>query len=172
METNPQCSSLARFRAGCRHPSACPSSCRAPAAGIEPASPRLTAGCPYQHALHRNRRVRQSGWPDSNRRSPAPEAGGLARLSHIPSRLVHRRSAQRESNPHVRHGEAVGYRYIIGTFAVPRLSKIESTGWDSNPRRRLTRAESSPLDDQCVLRSGTGGARTLTEPVKSRKFCR
>src|SRR3954471_1719402 len=81
-------------------------------------------------------------------------------------------SAQRESNPHVRHGEAVGYRYIMGTFAVPALSKIESTGWDSNPRRRLTRAESSPLDDQCVLRSGTGGARTLTEPVKSRTFCR
>ena len=32
-------------------------------------------------------------------------------------------SAQRESNPHVRHGEAVGYRYIMGTFAVPELSK-------------------------------------------------
>jgi hypothetical protein len=32
-------------------------------------------------------------------------------------------SAQRESNPHVRHGEAVGYRYIMGTFAAPRLSK-------------------------------------------------
>src|SRR5262249_4548194 len=70
-----------------------------------------------------NRRVRQSGWPDLNRRFPAPEAGGLARLSYIPSRLVHRTSAQRESNPHVRHGEAVGYRYIMGTFAVPGLSK-------------------------------------------------
>ena len=90
-ESNPQGSSLARFRAGCRRPSACPSvDRRAPAAGIEPASSRLTAGCSYQHELHRNRRVRQSGWPDSNRRSPAPEAGGLARLSHIPSRLVHR----------------------------------------------------------------------------------
>ena len=32
-------------------------------------------------------------------------------------------SAQRESNPHVRHGKAVGYRYIMGTFAVPGLSK-------------------------------------------------
>ena len=60
----------------------------APAAGIEPASPRLTAGRSYQHELHRNRRVSQSGWPDSNRRSPAPEAGGLARLSHIPSRSI------------------------------------------------------------------------------------
>ena len=63
---------------------------RAPAAGIEPASPRLTAGRSYQHELHRNCRVRQSGWPDSNRRFPAPKAGGLARLSYIPSRLVHR----------------------------------------------------------------------------------
>ena len=82
-------------------------------------------------------------------------------------------SAQRESNPHFRHGEAAGYRYIMGTIAVPELSKrAESTGWDSNPRRRLTRAVSSPLDDQCLLRSGTGGARTLTEPVKSRTFCR
>ena len=93
---------------------------RAPAAGIEPASPRLTAGYSYQHELHRNRRVRQSGWPDSNRRSPAPEAGGLARLSHIPSRTE---SAQRESNPHVRHGKAVGCRYIMGTFTVPRIVK-------------------------------------------------
>jgi hypothetical protein len=32
-------------------------------------------------------------------------------------------SAQRESNPHVRHGEAVGYRYIMGTIAVPRIVK-------------------------------------------------
>src|SRR5262249_39593750 len=30
-------------------------------------------------------RQKQSGWPDSNRRFPAPEAGGLARLSYIPS---------------------------------------------------------------------------------------
>ena len=52
------------------------------------------------------------------------------------------------------------------------VKETESTGWDSNPRPRLTRAESSPLDDQCLHRSGTGGARTLTEPVKSRTFCR
>src|SRR5208337_541178 len=33
---------------------------RAPAAGIEPASPRLTAGRSYQHELHRNRRLSDS----------------------------------------------------------------------------------------------------------------
>ena len=60
----------------------------APAAGIEPASPRLTAGRSYQHELHRNRRIGQSGWPDLNRRFPAPKAGGLARLSYIPSHLA------------------------------------------------------------------------------------
>ena len=32
-------------------------------------------------------------------------------------------SAQRESNPHVRHGKAVGYRYIMGTITVTELSK-------------------------------------------------
>ncbi len=30
------------------------------------------------------------------------------------------------------------------------LSKIKSTGRDSNPRRRITGAASSPLDDQCL----------------------
>ncbi len=33
------------------------------------------------------------------------------------------RSAQRESNPHVRHGKAVGYRYIMGTLTEAELSK-------------------------------------------------
>src|SRR4051812_24982769 len=32
-------------------------------------------------------------------------------------------SAQRESNPHVRHGKAVGCRYIMGTITVPRIVK-------------------------------------------------
>ena len=32
-------------------------------------------------------------------------------------------SAQRESNPHVRHGKAVGYRYIMGTITILELSR-------------------------------------------------
>ncbi len=43
-------------------------------------------------------------------------------------------SAQRESNPHIRHGKAVGCRYIMGALAFTELSKIKSTGRDSNPR--------------------------------------
>jgi hypothetical protein len=110
-------------------------------------------------------------------------------------------SAQRESNPHFRHGKAAGYRYIHGRlvkelivkdrygrlamqlFRIPQFvaalliarsdrSRKKSTGWDSNPRRRFTRAESLPLDDQCWLLSRIGGARTLTCPVKSRMCCR
>jgi hypothetical protein len=71
------------------------------------------------------------------------------------------------------------------------LSKrAESTGWDSNPRPRLTRAESSPLDDQCSigvgpeglepspnrLRAGRSAARTsvpiglASRPGRSRTF--
>ena len=61
------------------------------------------------------------------------------------------RSAQRESNPHFRLGKAVGCRYIMGTQDQTELSKNKSTGWDSNPRRRITGAVSSPLDDQCGI---------------------
>ena len=80
-------------------------------------SGRLTAACPYQHELHRNK------------------------------------SIQRESNPHFRHGEPAGFRYIMDANVLIGLSKnhIESTGWDSNPRCRITGAESSPLNDQCLI---------------------
>jgi hypothetical protein len=52
-------------------------------------------------------------------------------------------SAQRESNPHIRHGEAAGSRYIMGAEILVELSKIRApdhgySPWcpDSNPRRR------------------------------------
>jgi hypothetical protein len=171
-ESNPQGSSLARFRAGCRHRSACPS---------ESSS---SGGRNRTRVLPVNSRALvPARTPPESSRQPVGMAGFEPALSCSRSRRISQAfphpessrsptSAQRESNPHVRHGEAVGYRYIMGTFAVPGLSKIESTGWDSNPRRRLTRAGSSPLDDQCLHPDGTGGARTLTEPVKSRTFCR
>jgi hypothetical protein len=46
----------------------------AAAAGIEPASGRLTVAFPYQHGTHR---IDQSAWSDLNRRSRAPEARGV-----------------------------------------------------------------------------------------------
>ncbi len=46
-------------------------------------------------------------------------AGTRARLSHT---LISE-SAQRESNPHFRHGKAAGYRYIMGAKIRSKLSK-------------------------------------------------
>jgi hypothetical protein len=59
---------------------------RAPAGGLEPPIVALTRRCLtiWPHRYREGFFLVQSGWPDSNRRSPAPEAGGLARLSHIP----------------------------------------------------------------------------------------
>ena len=47
---------------------------KAAAAGIEPASGRLTAAFPYQHGNHR---INKSGRLDLNQRSRAPEARGF-----------------------------------------------------------------------------------------------
>ena len=81
-------------------------------------------------------------------------------------------SAQRESNPHFRHGKAAGYRYIMGASNHwSNCQRTKSTGWDSNPRRRITGAESWPLDDQCFSFSGIRGARTLADLVKSKACC-
>jgi hypothetical protein len=68
-------------------------------------------------------------------------------------------SAQRELNPHFRHGKAAGCRYIMGANVVCRIVKepLRSTGRDSNPRRRITGAVSLPLDDQCLLSVGSEG---------------
>ena len=150
---NPQGSSLARVRIGCRRQSACPSviqvdsgirttSCEAPAGGVEPPIVALT-GRRLTVRPHRYRTVGMAGF------EPAISCSRSRRIEpgFPTSRLA---SAQRESNPHFRHGKAVGCRYIMGTGHRSRIVKeTESTGWDSNPRRRITGAESSPLDDQC-----------------------
>jgi hypothetical protein len=104
-------------------------------------------------------------------RSPDFESGAVTHRLALPSSLL-RSSAQRESNPRFRHGKAVGYHYNMGTCDRSRIvNESGSTGWDSNPRRRITGAESSPLDDQCKNRTGTRGARTLTHLVKSQALC-
>jgi hypothetical protein len=82
----------------------------------------------------------QSGRLDLNQRSRAPEARGLARLSHI---LMFKQSAQPELNRHIRPGKAAGCRYIMGASSIAtKLSRIKSTGPDSNRRIRITSAES------------------------------
>ena len=91
-----------------------------------------------------------------------------SKLSHTPPK-----STQPESNRHFLHGKQIGIRYIMGALSDFELSKNESTGRESNPRRRITGAESSPLDDQCLfVASGTRRARTVTSLVKSQVCCR
>ena len=103
----------------------------------------------------------QSGRRDLNPRSRAPEARGMP---GFPTSCLFK-SAQRESNPHFRHGKAAGCRYIMGAQKCAELSNNKSTGRDSNPRRRITGAVSSPLDDQCLsvgpegLEPSPGGLR-------------
>jgi hypothetical protein len=90
-ESNPQGSSLDRFRDGCHHPLACPSVFANNCGGRNRTCVR---------ALNRRLPVPARAPPQSSRRSwirtraptghggpvgpPAPEAGGLARLSHTP----------------------------------------------------------------------------------------
>ena len=119
----------------------------------------------------RVRRITKSGRPDLNRRSRAPEARGIP---GFPTSC--HKSAQRESNPHFRHGKAAGCRYIMGALdhrcaAVPcaGLSKTKSTGRDSNPRRRITGAESSPLDDPC-LSVGPVGIEPTSSGLRDRRI--
>jgi hypothetical protein len=157
-ESNPQGSSLARVRAGCRRRSACPSEFFSSGGRNRTCVPPVNSRVPVPARA-----------PPESSRHPVGMAGFEPALSCSRSRRIGQAfphpesprsptSAQRESNPHVRHGEAVGYRYIMGTIAVPELSKrAESTGWDSNPRPRVTSAESSPLDDQCSIGVGPEG---------------
>ena len=113
---------------------------QAAVAGIEPASGRLTVAFPYQHGTHRIASVclRRSCTlferpPDvllheldcpvirlnvqanclSLQRKPNECSDASRRCSEF-GRHEKTESARRESNPHIRHGKAVGCRYITG----------------------------------------------------------
>ena len=67
------------------------------------------------------------------------------------------KSAQWESNPHIRHGKAVGCRYIMGAWLEARLSKIIRAPGGTRtlvaadqPTVGARGAVSLPLDDQCL----------------------
>ncbi len=80
-----------------------------------------------------------------------------------------RESARRGSNPHFRHGQAAGSRYITGAsiassnriVCIRRLrivkERTESAGRESNPRLRLTRAASVRPDPRRLKRLGPEG---------------
>jgi hypothetical protein len=91
----------------------------APPMGLEPTTFSVT-GRRALRLLHGG--VFQSGWPDSNRRSPGPEPGGLPTFPTSRSS----QSTQRESNPHVHLGKVAGFRYI--------MSARQWLRWGSNPQ--------------------------------------
>ena len=82
--------------------------------------------------------------PDANR-----SAGQRFHTDSRTDLLGTRKSAQRELNPHFRHGKATGCRYIMGAKWCAELSMSKSTERESNPRHRITKAVSSPLDYRC-----------------------
>ena len=114
---------------------------KAAAAGIEPASRRLTAAYPYQHGSHRIIKVRTAGFEPAiscarGTRNP--------RLSHV---LKQERPAGIEPALPPWQGSRLPLHH--GRLSVTtKLSNSESTGPDSNRRHRITGAESWPLDDQ------------------------
>ena len=153
-ESNPQGSSLGRFRGGCHHPLACPS---------------VQTGCGGRNrtcdvTLNRRPPVPTQAPPQSKsgRRDLNPRSRSRDHARVVPGGIPGFPTScsperQRESNPHFRHGKAAGCRYIMGASWCAELSNNRSTGRDSNPRRRITGAVSSPLDDQCITSVGPEG---------------
>ena len=119
---------------------------KAAVAGIEPASGRLTVAFPYQHRTHRITSVRTAGFEPAVSRS---QGRRIARLSYV---LRQTRSRERPAGVEpalppwqgdrlpLHHGRLVGSRIV---------KDRQSTGRESNPRRRCTGAVSWPLDHQC-----------------------
>ena len=128
----------------------------APAAGIEPATKRLTVALPYQHRTHRNvNGVRRNRATDSKHRLE-PRISGHERPCQgrrQPATPPRTQSAQRESNSHFLHGKQMGYHYTMDAKCITtKLSKM--------PRHQEHRAGIEPasprydggvlpLDHQC-----------------------
>ena len=142
---------------------------KAAAAGIEPASARLTAAHPYQHGNHRITSVRTAGFEPA---VSCAQSRRIARLSYV---LKRTRSRERPAGVEPALPPWQGDRLPLHHGRrgwKPNCQRTQSTGRDSNPRHRSTGAASSPLDHQCVSFSGTSGARTRTRLVKSQGCCR
>ena len=141
-ESNPQGSSLDRFRGGCHRPLACPS-VKAAVAGIEPASGRLTAAYPYQHGSHRIS-VRTAGFEPA---ISCARGTRNTRLSYVlfnqerPAGVEPALPPWQGGRLPLHHGRSC---------RVPDCQRTQSTGRESNPRHRSTGAASSPLDHQCM----------------------
>ena len=92
---------------------------QAPAAGIEPATKRLTVALPYQHRTHRNVKWRET---DSNHRPPGYEPG---ELPTAPSRKAP--SGSRTHTSAMARQQATATSWAQNCITT-KLSKIEAVG--------------------------------------------
>jgi hypothetical protein len=127
---------------------------QAAVAGVEPAIVSLTGSC-LTVWPHRNRQVRTVGFEPTLSGSPTTAirrgARRISRLSYVLNVNKQKRPAGVEPALPPWQGSRLPLHH--GRFeSLIELSKNRSTGWDSNPRRRITSAESSPLDDQCFFK--------------------
>ena len=136
----------------------------AAAAGIEPASGRLTAAFPYQHRTHRIdvSPFSQDGWIRTSGLVLPRHAG--CQTSPRPESIASERPAGVEPALPPWQGSRLPLHH--GRLLAAGLSKIESTGRDSNPRRRITGAESWPLDDQCLSDAESRASRVARTAFK------
>ena len=148
------------------------SSARAPAEGFEPPIVALT-GRRLTIRPHRSRNsVGMAGF------EPAISCSRSRRISHA---FPHPdRSAQRESNPHIRLGKAVGFRYIMGTdhSLAPNCQRNRGHRVGLEPtsphygcgvfaaRRPVQKSQLTSGSDRCIS-NGTRGARTLTPRLRA-----
>ena len=136
---------------------------QAAVAGIEPATRRLTAAYPYQHGSHRIMSGRTVGFEPTiscfrsrrnGRAFPRPES------QERPAGVEPALPPWQGGRLPLHHGRLVGNQVV---------KDRESTGRDSNPRRRITKAVSSPLDHRCLLLSvGLVGIEPTSSGLRDR----
>ena len=106
----------------------------------------------------------QSGRPDLNRRSRAPEARGIP---GFPTSCLWRApSGSRTRTSALARRQAAATSWALGWK--PNCQRTQSTGRESNPRRRCTGAESSPLDHQCGCSVGPVGIEPTSSGLRDR----
>ena len=166
-ESNPQGLLKARpGSSGVPSPIGLPFRCiKAAAAGIEPASGRLTVAFPYQHRTHRIVSFSQDG---------RIRTGDLVRPRHAEYQAFPRPESRAPSGSRTRTSamarqQATATSWALGWKPNCQRPKFDqSTGRDSNPRRRITGAVSSPLDDQCVVQWDQRGSNPHPPGLRAR----
>lgn len=142
---------------------------QAAVAGLEPASDSLTGS---RLTIRPHRSLADGGWhvADGQR-----DSGYLpSAISHLPG------SAQRELNPHIRHGKATGCRYIMGAEEEGADARASIRSCKSPCRSgsalspllsqaaRTELSKNGPRTESCVLSRAPGGTRTHVAALRMR----